>query len=92
MAEETEPENPDAPTIDEFGLDVPMGTSFYVVSPDGLDEQLRDEMVTALEELVASDEWADTLESVGLSDSGLNHADTQDEIDSLIDEYEVLEP
>src|SRR5699024_5973994 len=57
-----------------------------------LDEQLRDEMVTALEELVASDEWAETLESVGLSDSGLNHADTQDEIDTLISEYEVLEP
>lgn len=92
LADETEPENPDAPTIDEFGLDVPMGTSFYVVSPDGLDEQLRDEMVTALEELVASDEWAETLESVGLSDSGLNHADTQDEIDTLISEYEVLEP
>src|SRR5699024_386967 len=36
LADETEPENPDAPTIDEFGLDVPMGTSFYVVSPDGL--------------------------------------------------------
>lgn len=92
LADENEPENPDAPTIDDFGLDVPMGTSFYVVSPDGVDEQLRDEMVTELEALVASDEWAETLKSVGLSDSGLNYADTQEEIATLITEYEVLEP
>ncbi|WP_022870306.1 Bug family tripartite tricarboxylate transporter substrate binding protein [Yaniella halotolerans] len=92
LADAPEPENPDAPTVDEFGLDVPMGTSFYVVSPDGLDEQLRDEMITSLEELVASDEWADTLAGIGLSDSGLNHADTQEEIEALITEYEVLEP
>lgn len=92
LAEETEPENPDAPTIDEFGLDIPMGTTFYIVSPDGLDDQLREEMITALEDLVASEAWATSLEDLGLPHSVLNHADTQDEIDNLISEYEVLEP
>src|SRR5690625_1000545 len=41
LADEPEPENPDAATIDEFDLEVPMGTSFYLVSPDGLDEDRK---------------------------------------------------
>lgn len=92
LAEEPEPENPDTRTIGEFGLEVPMGTSFYIVSPDGLDESLREEMIAAMNELVTSEEWADTLESLGLPQSTLDHEATQEEIASLIEEYAVLEP
>jgi len=92
LADDAEPENPDAPTIDTFGLEVPMGTSFYVVSPQGLDEQLREEMITAMNELVASEEWSETLESLGLPQATLDHEATQEEISNLIDEYAVLEP
>src|SRR5690625_7885074 len=49
LADAPEPENPDVPTVDEFDLEVPMGTSFYVVSQEGLDDQLRDDMITSLE-------------------------------------------
>lgn len=92
LADEPEPENPDAATIDEFGLDVPMGTSFYIVSPDGVDDQLREDMVTTMEELVASEDWAATLDDLGLPQSTLTHDETQDEIADLIEEYETLEP
>jgi len=92
LADAPEPENPDVPTVDEFGLEVPMGTSFYVVSQEGLDDQLRDDMITSLEALAASDEWADTLEQLGLPQSTLDHAATQDELAELIEEYEILAP
>lgn len=92
LAEEPEPENPDAAPVGDFGLDVPMGTSFYIVSPDGLDDQLRDDMIATMEELVASEEWSATLDELGLPQTTLNHEETQDEIASLIDEYEVLAP
>src|SRR5690625_248954 len=92
LADAPEPENPDVPTVDEFDLEVPMGTSFYVVSQEGLDDQLRDDMITSLEALAASDEWADTLEQLGLPQSTLDHAATQDELAELIEEYEILAP
>lgn len=92
LAAENEPENPDVATIDEFDLDVPMGTSFYVVTASGVDDQLRDEMVAAIDDLVQSDEWATTLDELGLPQSALDHAQTQDEIAQLIDEYATLEP
>ena len=69
-----------------------MGTSFYVVTASGVDDQLRDEMVAAVDDLVQSDEWATTLDELGLPQSALDHAQTQDEIAQLIDEYATLEP
>jgi len=92
LADEPEPENPDAATIDEFDLEVPMGTSFYLVSPDGLDDQLRSEMISTIDQLTESDEWAATLEDLGLPQSALDHEATQEELSALIEEYDVLEP
>src|SRR5690625_6613875 len=74
LADEPEPENPDAATIDEFDLEVPMGTSFYLVSPDGLDDQLRSEMISTIDQLTESDEWAATLEDLGLPQSEIGRA------------------
>ena len=91
LSDENEPENPDVPTVDEFGLDVPMGTSFYVVTTDEVDDQLRDEMIAAMDDLVLSAEWTDTLGELGLPESALNHEDTQEEIATLIEEYDTLE-
>lgn len=92
LADEPEPENPDVTPVGDFGLDIPMGTSFYIVSPDGLDDQLREDMVATMEDLVASEEWSSTLDELGLPPTTLNHEETQDEIASLIEEYEILEP
>ncbi|GAA4477368.1 tripartite tricarboxylate transporter substrate binding protein [Enteractinococcus fodinae] len=92
LSDENEPENPDVPTVDEFGLDVPMGTSFYVVTTDEIDDQLRDEMIAAMDDLALSAEWTDTLRDLGLPESALNHEDTQEEIATLIEEYDTLEP
>lgn len=92
LAAENEPENPDVPTIDEFDLDVPMGTSFYVVVTDEIDDQLREDMIAAMDELVQSDEWSATLDELGLPQNTLTHDETQDEIAQLIEEYKTLEP
>jgi len=92
LADEPEPENPEASTIDEFGLEVPMGTSFYLVSPEGLDDQVRSEMISTIDQLVQSDEWSATLDDLGLPQSTLDHEATAQELTDLIEEYDVLEP
>ncbi|GAA1825028.1 Bug family tripartite tricarboxylate transporter substrate binding protein [Nesterenkonia flava] len=92
LAEETEPHNPEAPTLDEFGLEIPMGTTFYIIASDEIDEQLREEMASALEEIVTSQEWQEYLEEIGLPDAVLDYEGAQEEIEDLISQYELLEP
>lgn len=92
LADETEPLNPDVPTLDEFGLEIPMGTTFYVVTSDEVDEEVREDMADALEDIVESEEWAAHLEEIGLPNAVLDYDDTQDEIEDLISQYELLEP
>lgn len=90
--EQTEPNNPDAETFADHDLEVPMPTTFYVIATDELDEETRDTMATILGDITTSDEWDTLLEETGLiPGTGAAYDDTQDEISTLIGQYDELE-
>ncbi|WP_460691085.1 Bug family tripartite tricarboxylate transporter substrate binding protein [Nesterenkonia suensis] len=92
LSDETEPNNPDAATLDQFDLEVPMGTSFYVITSDEVDAEVRAEMAAQLEEIVVSGAWTDQLDEIGLPHEVLGHDETQAEIAEMIEQYSVLDP
>ena len=92
LSDETEPNNPDAATLDEFGVEIPMGTTFYIITSDAVDAEVRDEMSAELQKVVESDAGADHLEELGLPHEVLGYEDTQAEIDEMIEQYSVLDP
>ncbi|WP_423918981.1 Bug family tripartite tricarboxylate transporter substrate binding protein [Frigoribacterium sp. 2-23] len=72
----------DVPTFREQGIDVFLPNWRGLVAPAGITTAQRDELVAIIEEMVASDEWADTLKRNSWASAVL----TGDEFAAFIEE------
>lgn len=65
ISSEERQEGIDAPTMREAGVDLDLANWRGVVAPPGISDEARDALVAAMDEMVASDEWAAALEQFG---------------------------
>jgi putative tricarboxylic transport membrane protein len=77
-------EGVDAPTLTESGIDLVFTNWRGLVAPPGITEQDRTQLVDALEEMHASEGWAEALEQNGWTDAFI----TGDEFGTYLEEQD----
>lgn len=73
---------PNAVSFEEAGLDVPFAGDYMTMGPAGISDDVKSALVSASEEVVASQEWSDFCRNLAILPDNL----TGDEIDTWLSE------